>query len=55
MFLEKCASMSDFVALVLNKTILSTSEFDLTEIGFRKLNIDALLTFRRYGFTGVQL
>src|SRR5690606_20696685 len=30
MFLEKCINISDCVALVLNKTILSTHEFEVT-------------------------
>lgn len=55
MFLEKCASISDYVALVLNKTILSTSEFDSTREWLKKLRIDAIVDFGRYGFTGVSI
>lgn len=55
MFLEKCAAISDYVALVLNKTILSTSEFDSTREWLRKLRIDAIVDFGRYGFTGVSI
>lgn len=55
MFLEKCAAISDYVALVLNKTILSTSEFNVTREWLRKLRIDAIVDFGRYGFTGVSI
>lgn len=55
MFLEKCALMSDYVALVLNKTILSTSEFEATRDWLRTLRIDAIVDFGRYGFTGVSI
>jgi len=55
MFLEKCLSISDYVALVLNKTILSTAEFDATRDWLRTLRIDAIVDFGRYGFTGVSI
>lgn len=55
MFLEKCIKFCDNVALVLNKTILSTEEFDLTRNILRKIKIDTIIDFGRYGFTGVSI
>jgi len=55
MFLEKCMRISDCVALVLNKTILSTQEFDATRDMLRKLRIESIIDFGRYGFTGVSI
>jgi len=52
MFLEKCIRCSDCVALVLNKTILSTYEFDETRDLLRTMKIDTIIDFGRYGFTG---
>lgn len=40
---------------MLNKTILSTSEFESTREWLRKLRIDAIVDFGRYGFTGVSI
>ena len=55
MFLEKCATISDYVALVLNKTILSTSEFVQTRDWLKGLKIETIIDFGRYGFTGVSI
>ena len=55
LFLEKCMRISDCVALVLNKTILSTDEFEDTRKLLRTVNIDTILDFGRYGFTGVSI
>ena len=55
MFLEKCIRCSDCVALVLNKTILSTDEFSETRNLLRKMRIDTIIDFGRYGFTGVSI
>jgi len=55
MFLEKCIKFSDCVALVLNKTILSTHEFDVTRDILRSIRIDSITDFGRYGFTGVSI
>lgn len=55
MFLEKCIRCSDCVALVLNKTILSTHEFDETRDLLRTIKIDTIIDFGRYGFTGVSI
>lgn len=54
-FLEKCLRHSDIVALVLNKTILSTGEFAETRDLLRKMKIDSIIDFGRYGFTGVSI
>lgn len=55
MFLEKCIRCSDCVSLVLNKTILSTDEFDETRELLRTMKIDTIIDFGRYGFTGVSI
>ena len=55
MFLEKCIRNSDCVALVLNKTILSTDEFAETRDLLRTMRIDSIIDFGRYGFTGVSI
>lgn len=55
MFLEKCIRCSDCVALVLNKTLLSTEEFDDTRNLLRQMRIDTIIDFGRYGFTGVSI
>jgi DNA (cytosine-5)-methyltransferase 1 len=52
MFLEKCIRCSDCVALVLNKTLLSTHEFNETRDLLRNMKIDTIIDFGRYGFTG---
>ena len=54
-FLEKCSVVSDFTALVLNKTILSTSEFDMTRNFLRTMRIESIIDFGRYGFTGLSI
>jgi len=55
MFLEKCIKHSDCVALVLNKTILSTDEFKETRNLLRDMRIETIIDFGRYGFTGVSI
>jgi DNA (cytosine-5)-methyltransferase 1 len=55
MFLEKCINISDCVALVLNKTILSTHEFEVTRDILRDIKIDSITDLGRYGFTGVSI
>lgn len=55
MFLEKCMRHSDCVALVLNKTILSTDEFTETRDLLSKMKIESIIDFGRYGFTGVSI
>lgn len=55
MFLEKCIRCSDCVALVLNKTLLSTDEFEETRNLLRKMRIGTIIDFGRYGFTGVSI
>lgn len=55
MFLEKCIRYSECVALVLNKTILSTDEFEETRDLLRTMKIDTIIDFGRYGFTGVSI
>lgn len=55
MFLEKCMRCSDCVALVLNKTMLTTDEFDETRNLLRKMKIETIIDFGRYGFTGVSI
>lgn len=54
-FLEKCIRWCDCVALVLNKTILSTYEFDVTRNILSSMKIDSIIDFGRYGFTGVSI
>ncbi|WP_262176511.1 DNA cytosine methyltransferase [Saccharococcus sp. Marseille-Q5394] len=54
-FLEKCLRISDHVALVLQKSILSSSEFDITRSILRSTQIKAILDFGRHGFTGVSI
>ncbi len=55
LFLEKCISSSDCVALVLNKTILSTDEFRDTRDLLAQMRMDSIIDFGRYGFTGVSI
>ncbi|MBQ3428017.1 MAG: DNA cytosine methyltransferase [Clostridia bacterium] len=55
MFLEKCLRISDCVALVLNKTLLSTDEFEDTRTLLRQMRIETIIDFGRYGFTGVSI
>ncbi len=54
-FLEKCLRIADCTALVLNKTILSSGEFDETRELLRKMQITSLIDFGRYGFTGLSI
>lgn len=54
-FLERCADCSDHVALVLNKTILSSAEFATTREWLRGLKIGSIIDFGRKGFTGVSI
>ena len=55
LFLEKCIRCSDCVALVLNKTILCTDEFKETRDLLSQIQIDSIIDFGRYGFTGVSI
>ena len=55
MFLEKCIRCSDCVSLVLNKTILSNHEFDVTRDILGEIMIETIIDFGRYGFTGVSI
>ena len=55
MFLEKCIRCSDCVALVLNKTLLSTYEYEDTRNLLRQMRIETIIDFGRYGFTGVSI
>lgn len=54
-FLNKSIAISDWTALVLNKTILSSSEFDDTRDALRNLKISSISDFGRYGFTGLSI
>ena len=55
LFLEKCMSIGGFVALVLNKTLLTTDEYAATRELLRRNRIAVILDFGRYGFTGVSI
>jgi len=55
MFLEKCLNISDCVALVLNKTLLTNYEFEETRKILRQINISTIIDFGRYGFSGVSI
>ncbi len=55
MFLEKCLHIADYTALVLNKTILSSGEFDKTRDMLRRMKIESIIDFGRYGFTGLSI
>lgn len=55
MFLEKCLRIADCTALVLNKTILSSGEFDKTRDMLRRMKIESIIDFGRYGFTGLSI
>ncbi len=55
MFLEKCMSVADCVALILNKNILSAEEFFPTHELLRKVKLDSVIDFGRHGFTGVSI
>jgi DNA (cytosine-5)-methyltransferase 1 len=54
-FLEKCIKLSDCVALVLNKSILSSEEYKETYDLLRKIKIETIIDFGRYGFTGLSI
>ncbi len=54
-FLNKCLIISDWTALVLNKTVLSSGEFDATRDILRNLRISSISDFGRYGFTGLSI
>lgn len=54
-FLEKCMRISDSVALVLNKSILSSEEYRDTYNLLRRIKIDTIVDFGRYGFTGLSI
>lgn len=54
-FLERCLKMSSCVALVLNKSILSSDEYRETYAILRKIKIDTVIDFGRYGFTGLSI
>ena len=54
-FLEKCLRIADCTALVLNKTLLSSSEFDSTRNLLRKMRISNIIDFGRYGFIGLSI
>ena len=51
-FLEKAVRISNHVALVLNKTILSSDEFAVTRSWLRNLCMESIIDFGRFGFTG---
>lgn len=55
LFLEKCMAIGGFVALVLNKTLLTTDEYAATRELLRRNRIAAILDFGRYGFSGVSI
>ena len=55
LFLEKSMRISSFVALVLNKTLLTTDEYGATRDLLRRSRMEAILDFGRYGFTGVSI
>lgn len=55
MFLEKCMDIADYTALVLNKNILSSGEYDITRDYLRTVHIQSIIDFGRYGFTGLSI
>lgn len=55
LFLEKSIDIGGYVALVLNKTLLATEEFAGTRELLRRIRINSILDFGRYGFTGVSI
>ena len=55
LFLEKSMSIGGCVALVLNKTLLTTDEYAATRELLRQNRMSAILDFGRYGFTGVSI
>lgn len=54
-FLEKCIRISDHVSLVLNKSILSSDDYLETHDLLRKIKIESIIDFGRYGFTGLSI
>lgn len=54
-FLEKCMRIADYTALVLNKTMLSSGEYKLTRELLKKVCIDKIIDFGRYGFTELSI
>lgn len=54
-FLERCMSKADCVALILNKSILSAEEFFPTHNLLRGVRMDCIIDFGRHGFTGVSI
>lgn len=54
-FLEKCIHLGNYVALVLQKSILSSSEFEITRAILKNKRLDAILDFGRHGFSGVSI
>lgn len=55
LFLEKCLRISDFVALVLDKTILGSGEYKKTRDWISQKRIQSIIDFGRYGFSGVSI
>ena len=55
LFLRKSMKIAGCVALVLNKTLLSSEEYAQTRDVLRESRIAAILDFGRYGFTGVSI
>lgn len=55
LFLEKSMAIGGCVALVLNKTLLTTDEYAATRELLRRNRIAAILDFGRYGFSGVSI
>ena len=55
LFLRKSMKLAGCVALVLNKTLLSSEEYAQTRDVLRRSRIAAILDFGRYGFTGVSI
>lgn len=55
LFLEKSMAIGGYVALVLNKTLLTTDEYAATRELLRRNRIAAILDFGRYGFSGVSI
>ena len=54
-FLEKCLRIADYTALVLNKTILSSGEYKPTRELLKKVCIDKIIDFGRYGFSELSI
>ena len=54
-FLEKCLRISDYTALVLNKTVLSSGDYRITRDLLRTKKIDKIIDFGRYGFSELSI